>query len=99
MPLVLSLFVAFSVLGKTTNSELDNAIVSLKPLVYKAVTKKASTKLPKLTPSKNSITKAIDEVESVNTSSTSILYSEIEGNSSFEENSYKNIPFVELICF
>ena len=85
MPLVLSLFIAFSVFGKPIDSEFDNAIVNAEPLVFKAVTKKASTKSPKLIVTKSGIAKKNSKARTAMKSSNAIVHSEMEGNQTVEE--------------
>lgn len=92
MPLVLSLFIAFSAFGETINSEFDNTIVSPKTLIFKVVTAKSSTNSTKLPIKANSDVETNATAGKAVKSSTSIVHSEMEGISSIEENSYKITP-------
>lgn len=94
MPLVLSLFVAFSVFGKTTNSTLDNAIVSIKPIVFKAVSKKETKETPTLNVKESSLASSKLINEKTSNSSAKVTYPKIDENILLEENSYNSIPII-----
>lgn len=91
MPLVLSLFVAFSVYGKTMNTEREHATASIKTTDVKSITKKISNQTTDLKLKESSASETDVKRRSATTSNTAIEHTEIEENLTNDEKSYKNV--------